>query len=203
MPNSYIPPSEVISPKRQWTMVSVLYDWGENMAAVAVGRWEGRAVLVLRWNGNDANPIGNPQSRGLPTWFVVPDEFRDSILYSLKNSVPEKVRSVMSEKVERAHEFIIESVVLTNTIADPRDRKTVQEAVFEEIGACGLTAKLFEAHDSSEYLIRLQFDDQPIWEKTFFGAEQTTANIREEIREAVAQHRNRSQKREPITPQNQ
>ena len=34
----------------------------------------------MRWNGNRENPIGNPQSRGLPTWFIVPDEHARQII---------------------------------------------------------------------------------------------------------------------------
>jgi len=38
----------------------------------------------MRWNGdNDENPIGNPQSRGLPTWFVVPKGYVETILSTL------------------------------------------------------------------------------------------------------------------------
>ena len=186
MPNSYIPPNEVISPKRQWTLVSVLYDWGKNKAAIALGCWDRNPVLALRWNGNGENPIGNPQSRGLPTWFIVPDEFRDSVLYSVRNIVP--------EKVERAHEFILEAVVQTNTIADPKDRKSIQEAVFKEIGTSGLTAKIFEDQNSSEYVIRIQSADGFLWKQDFFGPEQTTAHIREEVRKALAQYKSESQK---------
>ena len=87
MANTYTTPGDVISPKRRWTLVSVLYDKGENNAAVAIGRWDGKPALVLRWNGNDDNPIGNPQSRGLPTWFIVPDEFHSSILDALDSVV--------------------------------------------------------------------------------------------------------------------
>jgi hypothetical protein len=34
----------------------------------------------MRWNGTANNPIGNPQSTGYATWFVIPDEFRESVL---------------------------------------------------------------------------------------------------------------------------
>jgi len=34
----------------------------------------------MRWNGNKENPIGNPQSRGLPTWFIVPEQYWKQIL---------------------------------------------------------------------------------------------------------------------------
>ena len=31
-------------------------------------------------NGNDNKPLGNPQSRGLPTWFVVPEQHVPQVL---------------------------------------------------------------------------------------------------------------------------
>jgi len=89
---AYIPPSEVKSPRRHFTLVAVLDDGktddapgGESSVAVAVGRWrnaEGsdEVVLAIRWNGDDANPIGNPQSRGLPTWFILPRHLRRTLL---------------------------------------------------------------------------------------------------------------------------
>ena len=43
----------------------------------------GLIVLAMRWNGTDDNVIGNPQSRGLPTWFIVPREFRLAVLDEL------------------------------------------------------------------------------------------------------------------------
>jgi hypothetical protein len=36
--------------------------------------WDGRPVLAMRWNGSskEGGP-GHPQSRGLPTWYILPD----------------------------------------------------------------------------------------------------------------------------------
>lgn len=47
---------------------------------MALGRWNGKAVLTMRWNGSRDNPIGNPQSRGKATWFVIPKLFVDAIM---------------------------------------------------------------------------------------------------------------------------
>lgn len=70
-----------MSPKRRWTLIAILYDTDEEISpAIAIGRWDAELVLAMRWNGTSENPIGNPQSRGLPTWFIVPSEFRDAIL---------------------------------------------------------------------------------------------------------------------------
>jgi hypothetical protein len=90
VPPTYVPPTQVMSPRRHWTLVAVLIDEEEGKEAAAIGRWDGKPVLVMRWNGNADNPIGNPQSRGLPTWFVVPERFREPILTKIREDKPDK-----------------------------------------------------------------------------------------------------------------
>ena len=182
MAHSYILPSEVISPKRQWTLVSVLHDRGEGNAAVALGRWEGDPVLAMRWNGTSGNPIGNPQSRGLPTWFIVPNEFRDGILT--------KIRELAPEKEIRAREFFVDAVVLTNTIAMPDSRKSIQDAVLQGIGSRldtqAWTVSIFEPQAGPEYVIKIKGPNDFNWERTFFGpGEQTPEFIRNEVHRAT------------------
>jgi hypothetical protein len=81
--SSYITPDQVFSPKRSWKLLAVLDSGSKNTGSVAIGRWEDKPVLAMRWNGSDDNPLGNPQSRGLPTWFIIPDEYRDPIMANL------------------------------------------------------------------------------------------------------------------------
>lgn len=179
MPNEYVIPGEVVSPKRQWSLVAVLYDRGEGQASVAIGRWDGEPVLAMRWNGTDDNTIGNPQSRGLPTWFILPREFRLPVLDELTRLAP--------EKAALAKEFFIDAVVLTNTIGDPRHRKTIQDAVLDGIGHRGLTVKIFEPALSPEYVIRIEGAGGFRWERTFFGpVEQTPEFVRQEVHKATA-----------------
>ena len=80
---SYINPKDVKSPKNKWTLIDVLYDGGEAEDALAVGEWDGRRVLASRWNGSDENEIGNPQSRGIATWFILPDRYNEPLLATL------------------------------------------------------------------------------------------------------------------------
>jgi hypothetical protein len=54
-------------------LVRVLRDGGPGEHSYALAFWDGRPVLMGRWNGTDEAPIGNPQSRGLATWFVLDD----------------------------------------------------------------------------------------------------------------------------------
>lgn len=69
----HIPASEVISPKNHWSLIAVVDDRGAGEIAVALGKWDHSPVLAMRWNGDgEEHSIGNPQSRGLPTWFILP-----------------------------------------------------------------------------------------------------------------------------------
>lgn len=88
--HTYVHPEEVFSPKKHWKLLSVLESGKENSGSVALGRWGNRPVLAMRWNGNAENPLGNPQSRGLPTWFIVPEEYTSSILQGF----PEEKRAL-------------------------------------------------------------------------------------------------------------
>ena len=87
---SYVKPQDVTSPKSHWRLSKVLYDGGDSGRSdsggwsAAEGQWEhsgGRWLnrLAIRWNGTTGSEIGNPQSRGLPTWFLVPQELEDPL----------------------------------------------------------------------------------------------------------------------------
>ena len=80
----YIRPEHVTSPKTYWHLIRVLYDGGFGGWSAAEGQWGIRGqrgnVLAIRWNGGpDRSNIGTPQSRGLPVWFIVPDELEAAI----------------------------------------------------------------------------------------------------------------------------
>jgi len=77
----YIPPASVLSPRNAVRAVDVLYetDPGEDGWAVAQLNWNGDLVLGLRWNGGSESSLGTPNARGIPTWFIVPEELEDVI----------------------------------------------------------------------------------------------------------------------------
>ncbi len=77
---SYVDPTSVKSPKDRITRVDVILDKGAGKWSLAELEWDGVKVLGVRWNGakND-NGIGNPQSRGVPTWFVIPEELEAAV----------------------------------------------------------------------------------------------------------------------------
>jgi hypothetical protein len=84
----YIDPHHVDSPKSSVTDVIPVYDGGEGETSVALLKWEGEDRVAMRWNGGTENHSqrptpGNPQSRGFPTWFVLPPIFDVAILQAL------------------------------------------------------------------------------------------------------------------------
>lgn len=81
---TYILPAAASSPRRNWSITRILIAAGPEEMAVALGKWDGKDVIGLRWNGTAENPIGNPQSRGLATWFIVESGvFTDAIIEAL------------------------------------------------------------------------------------------------------------------------
>lgn len=89
---NYILPDEVVSPKQHWSLIKVLHDGGEGEYSIALGRWDNEPVLGMRWNGREDSRIGNPQSRGLPTWFIVPGNYQESILEQLSKNTTSFVK---------------------------------------------------------------------------------------------------------------
>jgi len=77
----YVKPGDVISPKAIWSLFDVILDRGEGNCAYALGTWNGERRVGFRWNGDDAvGPLGNPQSRGLPTWTMLDPALHKAIL---------------------------------------------------------------------------------------------------------------------------
>ena len=71
----YIDPSTVVSPKSKWALGKVVLDTGEGGWSAAEGIWDKKKVMAIRWNGSASDEgLGSPQSRGHPTWFIIPEE---------------------------------------------------------------------------------------------------------------------------------
>ena len=84
----YIDPNHVDSPKNSVSNLLPVYDGGEWDSSVALLKWDGEDRVAMRWNGgtdkDSQKPTpGNPQSRGLPTWFVLDPIFDTTILNAL------------------------------------------------------------------------------------------------------------------------
>lgn len=98
---AYIDPATVVSPKANWNLIEVIRNEGDGDAAMAVGTWTnadgtGGRRIAVRWNGdsNDQHGVGNPQSRGLPTWFMLPEWMHDAIITS--DVIPAEKRALVA-----------------------------------------------------------------------------------------------------------
>ncbi|MDB5291875.1 MAG: hypothetical protein JWL69_3116 [Phycisphaerales bacterium] len=97
--SKFIRASEVTSPRRRWSLIQVLDDSKDPLTCVlALGRWENQPKLALRWNGDAKNPIGNPQSRGLATWFILPARYNDAMIETLTPEMKTLARNFLPEK---------------------------------------------------------------------------------------------------------
>ena len=84
-----MPPEKVTAPKQRWHLIKVLRQGtseGPESYSIAVGRWDGNPCVAIRWNANEDRPVGNPHSRGLPTWFILPDRLHTEVLGTLPRS---------------------------------------------------------------------------------------------------------------------
>lgn len=98
--SDYITPDKVTSPRRMWTLIRVLEagdkeDSNKQRVAIAIGKWEDEPVLAMRWNGSKDSPIGSPQSRGLPTWFIIPRRLEDSVIQTLSKDEQKMARILL------------------------------------------------------------------------------------------------------------
>ena len=78
---AYVEPATVLAPKASVRSVEILYSTGNGGWSVASVGWEGSERVGIRWYGAEDGPgIGNPQSRGNATWFILPEELEKAIL---------------------------------------------------------------------------------------------------------------------------
>ncbi len=80
---SYTKPKDVVSPKVNISNVVPIIDRGEWDFSVALLNWDREPCVAVRWNGGTEDGVttpGNPQSRGLPTWFICPDDYYVPVL---------------------------------------------------------------------------------------------------------------------------
>ena len=84
---SYVKPENVTSPKSHWYLFEVILDGGSNKCAYALGKWDDDRRIGFRWNGDEKNKLGNPQSRGFPTWIILDPALYEAVIAMLP---PEK-----------------------------------------------------------------------------------------------------------------
>jgi hypothetical protein len=96
---SYIKPQEVVSPKAHWKLEDVLLEGEAGTSAYALGYWDGWPRIGFRWNGTDESPIGNPQSRGLPTWTMLDRKLHEAVTHLLPAEKQNRVRHFLEGKL--------------------------------------------------------------------------------------------------------
>lgn len=112
----YIRPETVISPQNMISSdIIVLYDGGEYGWSLGLFCYNKGYCLGARWNGSTApdstERFGNPQSRGYPTWFVIPAELAAHLIQDKGLDLIEKGLEKLSEKDKKLAEFYIADII--------------------------------------------------------------------------------------------
>lgn len=122
-------PKEVVSPKSRLTgPIEVIAEHrAENERtwpySVARFKWDRAPAVGIRWDGDPDNPndVGTPQSRGLPTWFILPAELAEVVVdYLEANPAPSaapaeptpKAEARTPEDLDARIEAVVERVLL-------------------------------------------------------------------------------------------
>lgn len=98
--SEYVTPDKVTSPRKMWSLTRVLEpgaqeDSSGQRVAIALGKWEEEPCLGMRWNGTADSPVGSPQSRGLPTWFIIPKRLEEAVLTTLSQDEQKIARTIL------------------------------------------------------------------------------------------------------------
>lgn len=137
----YTDPNTVISPKAYWRLTRVVCDGEADGWSAAEGRWsdkpyqKGRPRFALRWNGGpkSGSPIGTPQSRGHPTWFIIPEEIENQVRLAVARAVAEAA-ATRGGYAKPLSERLLELGRVLAEIPD-RDTRTADEIVgYDERG---------------------------------------------------------------------
>lgn len=77
---AYVKPETVLTPRNRIHSVQVIYNGGQRSWSLALVDFDEEERIGFRWNGAEDEPgIGNPQSRGKPTWAILPPELADVV----------------------------------------------------------------------------------------------------------------------------
>lgn len=110
MSYKYNLPNTVLSPVKNVSNVRVLFDNGNFHGgySVAILKWNDNDVLAIRWNitENEAKDpkkisgtsvcIGEPNSHGHSTWFILPNDFIQQILNNTE--LNNKIKQYLNKK---------------------------------------------------------------------------------------------------------
>jgi len=77
---AYVEPATVWAPKSSIRSVHNSLQLRARRLVRCKHRLGGSEAIGIRWNGKDGPGIGNPQSRGNATWFILPGTVKEVIL---------------------------------------------------------------------------------------------------------------------------
>ena len=106
--STYPLPEDVTAPRMKWKLIRVLFKGDPedptnhipDNYSVAIGMWENETCLAMRWNAGEGRPVGNPSSRGLPVWFIIPKELQAPILSTLDKESQAFARNLITFKTK-------------------------------------------------------------------------------------------------------
>ena len=99
---AYLDHKLVLSPKGKVANIEVIIDKGKDSYALSILDWEGKRSVGVRWNGGSDGSIGTPQSRGIPTWFILPDLIAETYL----NFLLEEEKGLSNLKIDKIKDFL-------------------------------------------------------------------------------------------------
>lgn len=126
--HKYYYPSQVTSPRDCVSNVVTVFDGGigANPFSIALVTWNGDVRTGMRWNvtlreWDDTNKgsgsimsVGEPNSRGYPTWFILPNELLGQML-SGKGEIAESVREAL-KSLDPATEAVLTQAYPNNSL---------------------------------------------------------------------------------------
>jgi len=104
---SYIDPKTVLSPKESVSDVEVIFNTGPVPDSWSVAKlvWQGASRVGIRWNGEeDEGGKGNPQSRGNPTWFILPNQLAGQVLEAAEGLAKQTTQTLAAAYREMARD---------------------------------------------------------------------------------------------------
>ena len=78
----YIIPEDVLSPRDKVKNLEIIIKNDKEDYSIALLEYNGTECVGVRWNttNEEKDNIGTPQSRGIPTWFILPKEIAEVYL---------------------------------------------------------------------------------------------------------------------------
>ncbi|WP_369715679.1 hypothetical protein [Leptotrichia alba] len=78
----YIRPEDVLSPRDKVKNLEIIINNDKEDYSIALLEYNGTECVGVRWNttNEEKDNIGTPQSRGIPTWFILPKEIAEVYL---------------------------------------------------------------------------------------------------------------------------